>query len=679
MVASPKPVGSAVRRRRQRFWLGLAGGIALTVAVGLAGIYWPLTRTLDHWSFDLPFLWRSPIRVDDFVVVHMDAGSAAELGQPLGAAWDRRRHAQLIDRLTDEGARLIVYDVLFLTPGPDAAADAELERAIRRNQRVVLAGGHRSVATIVDGTNRLYRTLPLPPLRRFREAARAWGTAAVRTDVERASYVRRIPQADPDTPDVIPLALAAARQLSSATNDAAGLPAERWINFVGPPGTFPTHTFSRALQQPGHYASNKVVFVGALPERGFFDEDTFATPYCRVGMRRTPGVELHAAMVSNLVRNDWLLRASTPVQATLATLFGILLGGGCVLLNPRRAALYALGSVALTVGASAAVVWTKNIWWSWLVPVAMQAPVAFIWGVGYRYFVVDQRSRRLKQAFNAYLSPVMAEQLAEQDELLQLGGREVEATVMFTDLEGFTSMSESLPPAEVSRILIEYFNRATQGILAEDGTIIKYIGDAVMAVWGAPVPDARHAERAVVAAVRMREAAAGEIAGRRLRTRIGVNTGMVLAGNLGSTFRFDYTLIGDTTNFASRLEGLNKHLGTDILISETTRAQAGKKIRVRALGRFVVAGKRHPVTIYEVLGLANGADAEPEWVAKFHRALECFARREFDEAEKLLTLVPTLRQQRDGPAEFYLKEIGKARLIKNVGANWAGTIVLDMK
>src|SRR5262249_18520246 len=151
---------------------------------------------------------------------------------------------------------------------------------------------------------------------------------------------------------------------------------------------------------------------------------------------------------------------------------------------------------------------------------------------------------------------------------LSLGGKEVEATVMFTDLEGFTKMSESLPPKEVSRVLTSYFNLTTRAILEQDGTIIKYIGDAVMAVWGAPLTDPKHAQRAVLAAWGMHQAGLQEIEGRRLRTRIGINTGLVLAGNLGSTFRFDYTLIGDTTNFASRLEGLNKYLGTDILISE---------------------------------------------------------------------------------------------------------------
>jgi adenylate cyclase len=249
---------------------------------------------------------------------------------------------------------------------------------------------------------------------------------------------------------------------------------------------------------------------------------------------------------------------------------------------------------------------------------------------------------------------------------------------MFTDLEGFTKMSETLPPAEVSKILTTYFNQTTRVILEQEGTIIKYIGDAVMAVWGAPLADPKHAERAVLAAWGMSEAGKKEVAGRRLRTRLGVNTGIVLAGNLGSDFRFDYTLIGDTTNFAARLEGLNKYLGTDILISESTKAQLSDAIKLRFLGRFLVVGKKKSVGIYEVVGLAKDFPQEPGWLTTFNRALEHFTSRELNEAESLMREVIEMSGGKDGPAEFYLIEIAKARELPAT-APWDGTVKFDSK
>jgi adenylate cyclase len=272
----------------------------------------------------------------------------------------------------------------------------------------------------------------------------------------------------------------------------------------------------------------------------------------------------------------------------------------------------------------------------------------------------------------------MADRIANSEFSLALGGKEVEVTVLFTDLESFTKMSESLPPSEVSQILTTYFNQTTRAILEQDGTIIKYIGDAVMAVWGAPLEEPRHAQRAVLAAWGMSQAGKREVAGRKLRTRIGVNSGLVLAGNLGSDFRFDYTLIGDTVNFASRLEGLNKYLGTDVLISEFTARQLDERIKLRSLGRFIVVGKKNPVGIFEVLGPATDFPQDPPWLETFNRAMKHFFKRELDAAEKGMREVIELRAGKDGPAEFYLHEIAHART-RNPEEPWDGAVRFDSK
>ena len=180
----------------------------------------------------------------------------------------------------------------------------------------------------------------------------------------------------------------------------------------------------------------------------------------------------------------------------------------------------------------------------------------------------------------------MADKISESDFDLRPGGKVVEATIIFTDLEHFTTLSEDLDPAEVSAILIAYFEQTTRCVLKNKGMIIKYVGDAVMAAWGAPIDEPAHAIRAAEAACDLRSLTELEVRGKKLRTRVGVNSGKVLAGNLGSSFRFDYTMIGDTTNFASRLESLNKYLGTQVLISDSVHEQLDGKFITRRLGRI---------------------------------------------------------------------------------------------
>jgi adenylate cyclase len=273
----------------------------------------------------------------------------------------------------------------------------------------------------------------------------------------------------------------------------------------------------------------------------------------------------------------------------------------------------------------------------------------------------------------------MADRIADRDFDLSLGGKEVEATVMFTDLAGFTTMSEPLSPTEVSRMLTSYFTRTSKAIKdLNNGTLIKYLGDGVMAAWGAPEPDPKHAEHTVLAALTIIREGKEQNNGPVLRTRIGINTGIFLAGNLGSEDRFDYTLFGDATNFASRLEGLNKYLGTDILISEETFRQLRDGIQTRPVGRFIVVGKGKPAAVYEVLGRTAEFQPIPPWFETFARGLEHFAKRELDAAEKKFRETIELRHGKDGPSEFYLQRIERERAKPDTSV-WDGTVKLEGK
>jgi adenylate cyclase len=666
---------AADHKSKKRFYAYLLGAL-LTTGLGLF-LLLPLGDGLARLSYDFPFLFQSGGDAK-VVMVYVNAGIKRDLGEPEDVPLNRRYYTQLIDRLHRDGARLVFFDFIsFDEANPDPVVDREFSKAARSFDRVVVV----TRSSMSDQLN--IAVDEVTPVAATISASVVTGLCNV--DDVPDHVVRRIFMGTAEQPSA---AWAAASLLGApATHDPNARFRERWVNYYGPPGSFKGVALNQALETnglPQGFFRDKIIVVGSGSDVALAGatQDEFANPYSRFGAgvpgaRKRPsyGAEVQAQTLLNLINGDWLEQLNPRAQAALIIVWGFICAFGLSGRRPWNAALLAIVGMGI-VGASA--VWMQlkvHLWWDWGV-LMVQTPVALVWSVGYQYVTEFRRRQMLRQAFGLYLSPYMAERIANSQFDLSLGGTEVEATVMFTDLEGFTKMSESLAPQEVSKILTTYFNQTTRVILHEQGTIIKYIGDAVMAVWGAPMADERHAERAVIAAWGMNQAGKERVEGRQLRTRIGINTGKVLAGNLGSDFRFDYTLIGDTTNFASRLEGLNKYLGTDILISESTRLQLSEKMRLRCVGRFIVSGKKIAVKIYEVLGPGSTAEV-PEWLARFDQGLECFIRRDFDNAERLMREVIALRDGKDGPAQFYLKEIATVRL--DTGDGWDGSVRLHDK
>jgi adenylate cyclase len=429
---------------------------------------------------------------------------------------------------------------------------------------------------------------------------------------------------------------------------------------------------------PPGYFKDRIVMIGPRSAVGYLGlgKDEFATPYSRWNRQFSPGLEVHATILLNLLRNEWLTRMAPNQEAALIVFIGVL-AGSLAFLRPLTAImLAAIISIAIACGACW-LVWNQRTWFAWLIPAGVQMPLGLAWAVGSQYLFESRRRKELRRAFGFYLSPQMADRIADSDFDLRPGGRIVDATVIFTDLENFTTLSEDLDPAEVSAILIAYFEQTTRCILEKKGTIIKYVGDAVMAAWGAPILEPAHAISAAEAACDLRALAEIEVRGRRLRTRIGVNSGKVLAGNLGSSFRFDYTMIGDTTNFASRLESLNKYLGTQVLISEAVRERLDDKFSTRRLGEFRVAGKVHSVMIHELLGRDGVHAREQAWISVFEAGIDSFRSVKFSEAADLMNRTCQLRGGSDGPAEFYLRKIAVLR--GQDRKNWDGIIELSEK
>jgi adenylate cyclase len=375
-------------------------------------------------------------------------------------------------------------------------------------------------------------------------------------------------------------------------------------------GAFERVSFADALS--GRVApqkfSGKIVLVGASAA-GL--GDVIATPYDP----SLPGVERHATLIANMLARNFLQRDDRAVAIDALLL---LLGGLSIGLMARWGTTAAvLGAVLLIAVLTIFdyLAFVRFGWWlNFLFPAATIVLVcASI--VGCKYAIEWRRQRFIRDAFSRYLHADLVNELCRAQTPLHLGGEERELTVLFADVSDFTTVAERMPAPELTALMNEFFTAMTDPVLAHRGMLDKYIGDSLMAVFGAPLPDAQHALNACRTALAMRSALAllhehWRAVGRPcLEMRIGINTGRMVIGNMGTEQRFDYTVMGDEVNVAARLEGANKMLGTDILVSAATSESAGASAVFRACGIVEVKGRQEPVEAYELLAVTNEAPA----------------------------------------------------------------------
>ncbi len=648
--------------RAPRWRLSPFIGALLAAGLGFLCHVSELGRPLERLSYDLPFPLRQNIATRDVAIVFLDESAARSLGQPLDKPWDRRIFARLLDRLREEGARLVCFDLVFSTPSADAAADEGFARAMAQHSGVMLGGDYAQREQFGVQIGVIEKPTPV-----LRQAQAGWGLLIFRP-IDPDGAVRQICLQFEGAPSLAMAAASRSAPVNSIENSE--LHPIRWLNYYGPAGeSFESVSIADAFRDegvPSGFFRGRAVFVGGRYSSGFLSsaKDEFGNPYSRWGRRFSPGVEIHATAYLNLLRHEWLQRLPNSVELAALLAFGLLAGAGLCFLRPHWALVAAFSCAVLFLAVSCALAWRQLIWFPWAIPVAAQLPLALGWSVGAQYFSEQRRRAALRRAFAFYLSPEMADRIADSNFDLRPGGSAVEATVVFTDLENFTTLSETLQVEDVSRILIAYFTETTKHILANKGTVIKYIGDAVMATWNAPLQDPHHQRHAVIAAWALAQASQREIGGYTLRTRVGIHTGRALAGNLGSPFRFDYTVIGDTTNFANRLEGMNKYLGTQILLSESTKSALDGEFITRPLGKFVLKGKTVPVSLFELLGPKKAgpeiSGSEQDWLSSFCAGVEAFANGDLVGAAQ--HMAETIKRRgKDGPAEFYLRQIALAK------------------
>ena len=402
--------------------------------------------------------------------------------------------------------------------------------------------------------------------------------------------------------------------------------------------------------------------------------DAFLTSFADAG--RMFGVEIHATAAANLIEGKWIRRGSVTAETLALGLVSVLLTLALLHARPVRGALLVVGYAA---GWGGVAFWSlqRGVFVPGAALALVVAPLTYFGATLANYLVTRQRERRLERAFQLYLSPEMAREIARNPGELQLGGEEVECTALFTDIAGFTTVAERMKPAEVSRMLNAYFTEVMDSVFDKRGTVIQFIGDGVYALWGAPVKTSEHARLSCEAALAT-EAAIERFnqSGRfpPLRTRFGLNTGPVLVGNLGSTRRFDFTGIGDTVNLASRLEGLNKYFGTTILITESTRAQTPATIASLQMGLIRAVGKTRPVGLHALFA----PPLDPALVSQWDGARASFTAREWEKAAAEFAAVEQSEPRLAQAAVLYQEQIARHRPAAPP-PDWQGEIIFTTK
>ena len=644
-------------------------GNALFAAVSRSGLSPFELAELRTYDWRLTHTARPGDARKDIAIVEIDERSLRSLQPNAGRwPWPRAVHSMLLDYLARAPAKVIAYDVVFsdadtrsgfdfggsqmsgaesdqaLTDSvkaagnvillADASYDAEVENlalpdtgypldvpGIYELRGVLppfkgLAGaasglGHNRFVLDPDGP--LRHTIPF--VRTHHRVVPSLGVSAalrvagigpqdVRLDGTRLRYGDR----------VMPLSWRRVRA-------ADGVLSFLWgpIDFRGPAllddltsRTYPTYSFVDLLYAEeqilaGHAPTidpaifhDKIVFVGTTAA-GLYD--VFETPFSNGKM---PGVQIHAAVADDILSNRFIREAGAAARVATVT-------GAAVAIGLVATALPAWWAAAAAVAFVAGLSWIATRlfgegYWLNLSQPMLASSFALFGGVAYQYFFEGREKRKMKKLFGQYVSKDVYAQLVADPALARLGGQRREMTVLFSDIRGFTTVSERGQPEAIVGMLNEYFTRMVDLVFAHHGTLDKFVGDMVMALFGAPLDDPQHADHAVEAALDMVDALAvlnarWNAEGRpELDIGIGINTGSMIAGNIGSDAIMSYTVIGDAVNLGSRLESLNKQYGTRIIISDATRVRLSRPYRLRALGDVVVKGKTQPVAIFEVVG-----------------------------------------------------------------------------
>ncbi len=601
-----------------------AAAAALSLLLGAVGVLDGLERTT--WDWRVRALAEPSESTDDIVLILLDQDSLdwGEEENGLSWPWPRQIYAPLIDFCSRAGAKVIAFDVLFTEFSQFGVEDDE-----------IMAGSIAASGRFIGA-----RFLHTPSGKFISESA----TEPIQEVIDSSRLLANV--SDEPDPDgvfrdgclirefegvLVPSLGTAAWLLTHAPDDTLRFEDNHLIvgdhripladngtallPYRGPASVMRTFKAAAVIKSEIQIMSGEEPLIDPAEFDGAYVFFGFSAPGL-LDLRPTPigpvnpGVVVHATVLDALLSNDLMQHTPQPVASLALVVLAMIAALTVVRISNARAGVMAgiglllvaplLGYAAYPIG-----------WWWPIIPIET-AMAAAVFGALARNYAVEGRQRRfIKSAFKHYLSPAVIDRILVDPDALKLGGERRELTIMFSDLAGFTSLSEGMEPEDLTQLLNDYLTDMTDIILEEGGTLDKYEGDAILAFWNAPLEQTDHAERACRAAIRCQRALTArrdefrERSGHDMHMRMGLHSGEVIVGNMGSQQRFDYTVLGDAANLASRLEGANKAFDSWTMISAATLALAGGTVQVRDLGRVTVVGRKKPVAVHELTGLAG--------------------------------------------------------------------------
>ena len=418
-----------------------------------------------------------------------------------------------------------------------------------------------------------------------------------------------------------------------------------------------------------------VVFVGLLlrADTGVAQKDSYLSPF---GGEMVFGVEVHATIAGNLLEQSWIHRPARAIELTGLGLLGAAATFIGLSFSPIILASV-VGSLVVAWLILGVVSISTHFFLAGAATVLILLPLGVLVSAMVSYVGARRSEEALRSAFSLYVSPDMVPKLEGGESALKLGGEKLWLTAVFTDIADFTTITEEMPAEKTSEMLNDYFTEVMDVVFANQGTLLKFIGDAIFAIWGAPVKIANHAEMGIKTAMAIQKGVEKFNSSQRyppLITRVGVHTGPMLVGNLGSKKRFDYTAIGDAVNLASRIEGLNKYFGTTILLSEATRKDAGGFAGAVLVGTVRVKGRREPVSLYSVFD----PPLVPQVLSDWRNALDLFAKVKPELAIPIFERIAQQEQRLTVACALYIDRSERHRQAAPP-QGWDGELDFDVK
>jgi len=590
-----------------RIWMS---ALIIMISAFIVVLVFPFSEILELKTRDLRAHFKGGIDVEvPLVIVAIDDASFEKIN--IRWPWPRQILGEVLVRLKDAGARTIGLDIMMGDGGYNSEEDQALAEAIEYAGNIVLPikrDVRDSGSLVID-----YFDMPLPI---FDKPARSNGF--VNLLIDKDNSVRRLMPYDNSLGDPrfsFAFSILATFEKSRIAMDNSVLQMGKrsirtasdksfFINY-SEPGSFPVIPFYKVLEEDfdRDFFKGKIVLVGA-----FFKEshDQLLTPF--ENESGAYGIEIHANILNTLYTGKFLHDSNRTTELLILLFLSALGSILFIRLKPNRGLLYAF-VISIVYGAISIILYVNSGLIIEMFDPIFTVSLTWLGAVLYNYLIVEKEKKRVRYTFSRFVSAEVVNNILDSGKSIELGGELRDVAIFFSDICGFTSMSEKMDPSEIVEMLNEYFTEMTGIIFKYDGTLNKYIGDAIMAIYGAPVSMDNASERALRASLEMREKLTlfNENRIKNGKTPVymgmGLHRGEVLVGNIGSPRQMEYTVIGDAVNVCSRIEGLTRQFNTDLLISDALYDEVRNLVEVETLEPVDVKGKSRKIIVHKVLGL----------------------------------------------------------------------------